>query len=69
MDSKVIGDRIRRLREDAHITKRFLAKEIGVSYSAMCKYESGLFIPADDVKIRIANYFCVTVQNLFFDAE
>lgn len=69
MDKKTIGLRIRQLREQRRLTKRFLAKQFGISYSAMCKIEDGEFCPGDELKVRIANYFGTTVGKLFFDQE
>lgn len=44
-----------------------VANAIGVSISAISMYENGERIPRDDIKIRIANYYECTVQEIFFN--
>lgn len=65
MNPVVIGNRLRTLRGVR--TKTGVAKDLGISYSALCAYEYGDRIPADNVKVLIANYYGVTVQSIFFD--
>lgn len=60
----VIGKRLVELRGIR--TRTGVAKEIGVSYSSLCNYENGCRIPPDDVKIRIAAYYGVSVDEIFF---
>lgn len=46
-----------------------VAEAIGVSLSAISMYENGERIPRDETKIKIANYYGTTVQELFFDQK
>lgn len=32
-------------------------------------YENGQRIPRDNIKIKLANFYGVTVQTIFFDSE
>lgn len=64
MDAKKIGKRIRELRGEKSAPE--LAKAIGSSVSAIFMYESGERIPRDEVKIRLARYFGVSIESLFF---
>jgi len=67
VDPKEVGRRLRKLRG---IRKRTgTAQEIGISYSALSKYEDGLKQPNDQSKALIANYFGKTVQEIFFDPK
>lgn len=61
-----IGERIKELRKARGITQLQLAKTIGVEQSSIGKYEGkeGI-IPSDDIKIRIADYFGVSLDYLF----
>lgn len=43
-----------------------VAAAVGISPSAIGMYEIGARIPRDDVKIRLANYYGVPVQDLFY---
>lgn len=65
MDAKAIGERLQKLRGDK--TQEAVAKELGVSPSAVGMYENGERIPRDDVKIRIAAYYGKSVSEIFFD--
>lgn len=65
MDAKRIGERLQKLRGDK--TQEAVARDLGVSPSAVGMYESGERIPRDDVKIRIAAYYGKSVSEIFFD--
>ena len=66
MDGKEIGARIGELRRNYNMTKRFMADALDIGYSTVCAYEYGTRIPSDEVKIRIANLFGVSVAELFY---
>lgn len=65
MDKKTIGARLSALRGD--IPRETLAKELGISVSAIQMYETGERIPRDEIKVKIANYFNRSVQSIFFE--
>lgn len=65
MDKKKIGKRLMELRGQK--TREEVAIDLKISYSAMQMYENGERIPRDEIKIRIANYYGVSVQTIFFD--
>lgn len=43
-----------------------VASAIGVSLSAITMYENGERIPRDETKIKLAEFYNKTVQELFF---
>lgn len=45
-----------------------VATAIGVTISAISMYENGARVPRDEIKIRIADYYNTTVQELFFNS-
>lgn len=48
-------------------TKRqVVADAINISVSALTMYELGQRIPRDELKVKLANYYGCTVQELFF---
>lgn len=67
LDPKEIGRRLRELRGIR--TRPGVAKELGISYSALSKYEIGAKSPSDAMKVRLADYYGVSVQRIFFDPE
>ena len=58
MDSEKIGNLIKKLREERHLTQREFADEFGVSYQAVSKWERGLNIP----DIAILREICKNYQ-------
>lgn len=62
-----IGQELRSLRGTRSRTQ--LARELGISESAIVSYESGERTPRDELKVTLAAYFGVTVGSLFFGEE
>ena len=62
-----VNEKLRSLRGDK--SQAEVAKAVGISDSAMSAYENGDRIPRDEVKIRLADYYGRTVQEIFFDTE
>lgn len=58
-------EKLRKLRGDRTIQE--IASAVGVSRSAMQMYELGERVPRDEVKVRIAEFYGETVQNIFFN--
>ena len=46
-----------------------VARGVGISVSTLQMYENGQRIPRDNIKIKLANFYGVTVQTIFFDSE
>ena len=69
MDATVIGNTLRKLRESQNLTMERLSVILGITTSAICNYETGARIPRDEVKIRIAEYFGVPVESIFFQKK
>ena len=42
-----------------------VAKAVGVSVSAIAMYENGDRVPRDEIKVRLADYYKKSVQELF----
>ncbi len=64
MNPKNIGDRLIKLRGDR--TQAEVAKACDISLSAIAMYERGERIPRDEIKIKLARFFNVTVESLFY---
>lgn len=67
MNAKLIGQKLVELRADK--SQEEVARDLGVSVSAIGMYERGERIPRDEIKIKIANYFNQNVQSIFFAKE
>lgn len=48
--------------------RELVADAINVSVSAISMYENGQRIPRDEIKVRLADYYGTTVQDLFFNS-
>lgn len=59
MNEKLIALRGERSQEE-------VAKALGISVSALSMYEQGNRIPRDEVKIRMAEYYGISIEALFF---
>ena len=55
---------LRGLRGDKSWAKT--AKEIGITPSALANYESGIRTPRDQIKVKIAKYYGVSIESIFF---
>lgn len=58
MNEKLIELRGNRTQEE-------VAKALGVSVSALSMYEQGNRIPRDEIKIRMAEYYGISLESLF----
>ena len=58
------GNMLRRLRGTK--SQAEIASSIGITKSAWAMYERGERVPRDDTKVRIADFFNVSVLDLFY---
>lgn len=61
------GAKMRKLRGDK--SQAETAEGIGITKSAYAMYERDERIPRDEVKVRMAAYFGVSVMFLFFNGD
>ena len=64
MTGAELGKRLRDLRGEQ--SRADVAKALGVSVSALTMYENGQRVPRDQIKVRIAEYYKRTVEEIFF---
>lgn len=65
MKPNIVSERLKKLRGD--IPREKVCVDLGISFSALQSYETGTRIPKDETKIKLADYYGVTVQSIFFD--
>lgn len=63
MNSIAVGAKIRAMRGAE--SQQALADKLKISKSALAMYERGERIPRDEVKIRIAQHFGVSIESIF----
>lgn len=66
LDSDSIAGKLVKLRNEKNISQSQVAESLGLTRAAISQYESGQRIPSDEIKIKLSNYYGVTVQELFF---
>lgn len=60
---------LKSLREDRHITQKYLASQIGTTNHNIEKWENGKAEPSIENLIKLANYFGITVDELIGHGE
>lgn len=64
IDMVEAGKRLRQLRGIR--TRTGVARELGISYAALAFYENGQRQPSGRVKKKLADYYGVPVEFIFF---
>ena len=59
------GAKLKQLRGEK--TQQEIADKIGITKSALAMYERDERVPRDEVKVRIAQYFGVSIAFLFYN--
>lgn len=66
LDSDSIAGKLVKLRNEKNVSQTQVAETLGLTRAAISQYETGQRIPSDEIKIKLSNYYGVTVQELFF---
>ncbi|HLR35063.1 MAG TPA: helix-turn-helix transcriptional regulator [Tissierellales bacterium] len=64
MNREKMAQKLKELRGDK--PREEVAVELGISYSSVVAYELGERVPRDEVKVKIASYYGVPVEDIFF---
>ena len=64
---KGYGGNLKRLRGAR--SREEVARAVNISISAIAMYENEERSPRDEIKLKLANYFGTTVQEIFFTPE
>lgn len=59
-----IGQKLRELRGGKSVVE--VANAVGIAQSTLSMYENGERIPRDSIKVKLANYFGVSIEELFY---
>lgn len=62
-------EKVKRIREEKHLTQRAVASKLGIHYTSMNKYEQGLAVPSINIAKGIAKVLGVSIDYLVFDGE
>ena len=64
--SNELGNRIRVFRAEHRLSQADLADAIGVSRKTISTIEVGRFVPSTVIALKIARYFEVPLEDVFF---
>jgi putative transcriptional regulator len=64
MNKKEIGLKLQNLRGEK--PRQIVADDLGIALSTLRMYENGERTPRDEIKIQIAQYYNVSVEDIFF---
>ena len=65
MKNEIVAQRLIALRGER--TQEEVAKAVGITQTSVNDYEQGNRVPNDAVKLKIAGYFGVCVEKIFFE--
>lgn len=66
---KILGERLRALRESVKLSQAKMAELVGVKQSSINRYESGESSPTLEVLLKYADYFDVSMDYIFGRTE
>ena len=69
MDNNILGKRLKKLREKSDLNQLEFSKILNISNTTLSQYEAGNRTPSDEIKEKIADYFCVSVDYLLGRTE
>ena len=61
---KIFGERLLELRKEKGVSQAKLAKDLGVSFSVVCYWETNRSEPTAPNLVKLADYFGVSVDFL-----
>lgn len=64
MDKKEIASRLRKARGNR--TRKEVADALGIAYSTLNMYEFAQRVPKDEIKRRIADFYGMSIEELFY---
>lgn len=65
MDKNKVATKLVNLRNGK--SREEVAEAVGISISTLQMYENAQRIPRDTTKVKLANFYGVTVQSIFFE--
>lgn len=60
-----IGKKLKELRKNK--SQKIVARDLGITESALSNYENNIRVPRDEIKKKIALYYKVSIESIFFN--
>ena len=65
IDKKLVGNRIKLLRQENNLTQENLALLLGLNNkSSISQYENGTIVPSDKIKLKLCDIFNCSIEYL-----
>lgn len=61
-----LGNKLKELRKKSGKSSLEVSSDLGISRSTLQMYEADLRRPKDDIKRKLADYYNVGIEDLFF---
>ena len=61
-----LGESLKSLRTQKKVSLEQVAEDLGLTRQAIYNYEADMRVPRDEIKIKLANYYGVSIEELFF---
>ena len=61
-----LGESLKSLRTQKKVSLDQVAEDLGLTRQAIHNYEADIRIPRDEIKIKLANYYGVGIEELFY---
>lgn len=66
MDRHKVGEKLIKLRGSR--TREEVAVGVGISFRQLESYEAGNRTPRDEAKVKLAKFYGVSIEDLFYEA-
>ncbi|GAK08976.1 helix-turn-helix domain-containing protein [Geomicrobium sp. JCM 19038] len=66
IDRKLVAYKLNALRIETGMTREEVSNAVGIHFNSMCSYEHGSSLPRPNAMLRIADFYGVDVQDIFF---
>lgn len=66
VSDEVVGKRLRDLRKKRSLTLKEASQELEIAENTLCSYEKGTRHPKAKTMVELANFYNVSIQDIFF---
>lgn len=66
VSNEVVGKRLRDLRKKRGLTLKEVSQELEIAENTLSAYERGARRPKTKIMVKLANFYNVSIQDIFF---
>lgn len=64
-----VGEKLKKIREEKGLSVDDVAQDLDLTRQAIYNYEADMRIPRDEIKIKLANYYKKSIEEIFFNQK